>query len=235
MHVLACVFSSWRVFRCWLLVCDLEFWRQDGKQIFSTMDKLKGGSDARTHQTIERKASMRLVSRDEVELKKMNKHDACFDLEIDCNVEGDIRVVLYDHDTMPPRDEVACFLWFHTGFVAQSTMVFEKHEIDMAWSDKKCKVFDTGFKMEFYFEHVPTEQETFEQKASSALSQMRRQHSVAGNSSEQLLGSWHAMPTPNPRTLERAAKYRGGGNNTSMRQTFSIVIDEDLTDCNALE
>lgn len=185
-------------------------------------------------QALERRAS-KLMSSSEVELKKMNKDDEFFDIEIDCHVEGDIRVVLYDQDLMPPRDEIACFLWFHTGFLTQSPTRFEKQEIDMAWSDKKCKVFETGFKMEFYFEQVPTEQQTFGQNASSALSQMRRHHSIETNSMDHLLGSWHAMPTPNPRTLERAAKYRGGGNNTSMRQTFSIVIDEDLTDCMSLE
>lgn len=169
-------------------------------------------------------------------MKKMNKDDAFFDLEIDVNVEGDIRVVLYDHDNMPPREEVACFLWFHTGFVTTSPQVFEKYEIDMAWSDKKCKVFDKDFKMEFHFEEVPSELETFQNvEKTSALSRMRRQQTIEANSKAHLLGLWHSMPTPNPRTLERAAKYRGGGNNTSVRQSFSIVIDDGLIEGNTLE
>ena len=73
---------------------------------------------------------------------------------------GDIRLVLYDHDTMPPRDEVACFLWFHTGFVTTRSTVFEKEEIDMAWSDRRCKVFNSDFRIELIFEDVPNPNST---------------------------------------------------------------------------
>ena len=44
---------------------------------------------------------------------------------------GDIRLTLYDHDAKPPQDEVACFLCFHTGFVAQAETVFAKDAIDI--------------------------------------------------------------------------------------------------------
>jgi hypothetical protein len=208
---------------------------QDGKQIFSYIEKLRmdKAKKADPHQRFS-PSRLPKARPEEVELKKMQKDEAFFDLEIDVNVEGDIRVVLYDHDNMPPREEVACFLWFHTGFVTTSPLVFEKYEIDMAWSDKKCKVFDQDFKMEFYFEEVPTEVETFEKKT-SALSQLRRQHTLERESKAHLLGLWHSMPTPNPRTLERAAKYRGGVNSTNKRESFSIVIDDGLIEGNTLE
>ena len=47
-------------------------------------------------------------------------------------------MVLYDQDLI--RDEVACFFWFHTGFITQESTIFEKASIDMACSDSKCKV-----------------------------------------------------------------------------------------------
>ena len=56
---------------------------------------------------------------------------ATFDFDVGCDVVGDIRLTLYDHDAKPPQDEVACFLCFHTGFVAQAETVFAKDAIDI--------------------------------------------------------------------------------------------------------
>lgn len=36
---------------------------------------------------------------------------------------GDVRITFYDHDLMPPRDELVFFFWFHTAFVQGNKLV----------------------------------------------------------------------------------------------------------------
>ena len=63
----------------------------------------------------------------------MKKDDEFFDFEMDLELSGDVRVFVYDYDNMPPRNELVCFLWFHTGFIFNDVTVFEKNDIDIAW------------------------------------------------------------------------------------------------------
>ena len=142
----------------------------------------------------------------------MRKGEALREFDVNIDVTGDIRIVLYDQDAM--RDEVACFLWFHTAFISQKTTTFTKDQIDMACHDPKCKVFDAAFKLEFVFEDVPSEKE----RHSSVDAPKRPGYS---------LGPWTSMPTPDQRILELNAKYRNGGlGYTTTRATYTIKVED---------
>ena len=151
---------------------------------------------------------------------RMKKDQDFYDFQVDLDVAGDVRVILYDRDRMPPRDQMVCFLWFHTGFISETVTTFEKDSIDMAWSDKKCKVFENGFKLQFVFADVPNELHA-SGKSSIFAGQMNQGYES---------GAWRKMPTPNQRTIERTAKYCGGGAlscSTTLRETFTVRIDDD--------
>jgi hypothetical protein len=45
-----------------------------------------------------------------------------------------------------------------------------------------------------------------------------------------ILGAWRSMPTPNARTLERAAKYRGGQDATTFGHKFTLLVNNETED-----
>ncbi len=55
---------------------------------------------------------------DKFPIRKKKDQDF-YDFQVDLDVAGDVRVILYDRDRMPPRDQMVCFLWFHTGFISE--------------------------------------------------------------------------------------------------------------------
>jgi hypothetical protein len=69
-----------------------------------------------------------------------------------------VRVVLYDNDLLPPRDQLVCFFWFHTGFIEQPRVVLDKDHIDVACNDNRCRVFDPKFGIEVVFEECPIDE-----------------------------------------------------------------------------
>jgi hypothetical protein len=93
----------------------------------------------------------------------------------------------------------------------------------MAWSDKKCKVFESGFKLQIVVADVPNEHQ-FSGKSCIFAGQMKQSYEC---------GAWRKMPTPNQRTMERTAKYCGGGAlswSTTLRETFTVRIDDDASE-----
>ena len=163
----------------------------------------------------------------QIGVEKMRKDEAMREFDVDIDVAGDIRVVLYDRDLA--TDELTCFVWFHTGFIQETNTVFTKDQIDIAWADKKCKVFRGDFKLEFEFATVPSEQQIF--GSANKLSLVRD-----GN---YRLGTWCPIPTPSARTVERTMRYLGGGyvdGATIKGQSFTVKIEGDLEeDQNSLE
>jgi len=188
---------------------------QSGKRVFSSLENPGPDHNASSQRggPSSRALTSSLASLTPLNMKKTDKFR---DFEVNMDLTGDVRLVLYDNDTMPPRDELTCFMWFHTGFITSASTVFEKEAIDMAWSDRKCKVFDADFKIEFIFDGVPDQKTTF------GLSPSR----LHPTSSKNMLGTWKIMPTPNLRTLERTKKYKGGNiQETTFRENFSIKIE----------
>ena len=94
---------------------------EDGQEVFNT---LRDGRDG-------------LLS------ARAEDRDAAFD--VDVQLAGDVRISLYHRDPLAKRDELCCFVCFHTGFVAADREVFPKEAVDVAASDARCKVFSQGF------------------------------------------------------------------------------------------
>ena len=128
--------------------CDPWLTIEQGRQqVFSTRDphardtepcafpNASGDSTVPPH--VSKAQSIRAGSKNKLGVipENMKKDEAVKDFEIEDGVDlcGDIRVVLYDYDNFPPRNELCCFLWFHTGFISQDVTIFEKDEIDIAW------------------------------------------------------------------------------------------------------
>jgi len=76
---------------------------------------------------------------------------------IECNVpvQGDIKIELWDHDSVS-ADERMCWFWLNTSFVRKPSIVFHKSEIDRAHKDKQCKEFSADFFCEVFFSGDPT-------------------------------------------------------------------------------
>ena len=207
-----------------------------GKLIFSSIDSNKASSTSRKHVQCEESAAS---SKRNLDLRAtiMERQQEFRDFKVDLSLEGDIRVVLYDQHKVTHRNELMCFLWFHTGFITEERTVFDKCDVDIAWSDSKCKVFDPQFRLEFIFTEVPAERFTFHRTSmdfSRAMSVMKRSSSMVIRH-KAMLGAWQSIPAPNARTLERSAKYRGGrGSTTTYGEIFSIHIDADDEDGDGL-
>jgi hypothetical protein len=106
----------------WISILQGGSQEQGGSVIYTSLNGPVGSSDdpiirgqsIRDERFVNGRGSLSAV------LVHMKRNDKYRDFNIDMDVIGDIRVFLYDHDTSPPRDEVCCFLWFHTGLIAHS-------------------------------------------------------------------------------------------------------------------
>ena len=87
-----------------------------GKLIFSSIDSNKASSTSRKHVQREESAAS---SKRNLDLRAtiMERQQEFRDFKVDLSLEGDIRVVLYDQHKVTHRNELMCFLWFHTGFI----------------------------------------------------------------------------------------------------------------------
>lgn len=139
--------------------------QQGGKRIFSSKDAAEVvGNGGRASATV----------------SHMKQEDESLDFEVNRDLQGDIRLMLYDQDIM--TDAIACFLWFHTGFITEQTTEFVKSEIDMAAADHKCKVFSANFKIILHFADVPPSHEDIMKKRSeSRLSANEPKINAAGH------------------------------------------------------
>ena len=115
---------------------------QSYRQVFSSRDPPKDTSAGPSYKAKARQRTLSAKDRSsstgsrrtmEVIPPNMKKDDEFFDFEMDLELSGDVRVFVYDYDNMPPRNELVCFLWFHTGFIFNDVTVFEKSAIDIAW------------------------------------------------------------------------------------------------------
>ena len=73
--------------------------------------------------------------------------------EFDVLVKGDVKLIFYDRDQYGSDDKMF-HLWFHTAFVEENYLMFEKVVIDKACKDKNHRTFDEGFKVEIFLHRV---------------------------------------------------------------------------------
>ena len=77
--------------------------------------------------------------------------------EFDLRVRGDVKIVLYDYDTVGGNDKMAHF-WFNTGFVTNNYLLLHKEVVDRANKDKHNKEFDADFKVEVFLDELSGEE-----------------------------------------------------------------------------
>ena len=77
--------------------------------------------------------------------------------EYDVRVRGDVKIVLYDYDTVGGNDKMAHF-WFNTGFVTNNYLLLHKEVVDRACKDKHNKEFDADFKVEVFLDELTGEE-----------------------------------------------------------------------------
>ena len=82
-------------------------------------------------------------------------------VDLDCSahnllVRGDVKLIFYDKDRYNADDKMM-HVWFHTGFIENNYLCFEKSVIDKACKDKEHKKFDANFKLEIFLHRVDTE------------------------------------------------------------------------------
>ena len=78
-------------------------------------------------------------------------------VDLDCSqhrlyVSGDIKLEFFDKDQY--TTDKMFHIWFHTGFIENNYLCFEKSVIDRACKDKENKVFDPNFKVEIFLHKV---------------------------------------------------------------------------------
>jgi phosphatidylinositol-3,4,5-trisphosphate 3-phosphatase/dual-specificity protein phosphatase PTEN len=71
-------------------------------------------------------------------------------------VRGDTKLVFYDKDKYN-ADGKMFQIWFHTAFVENNYLCFEKSVIDKACKDKDNKLFDPNFKVEIFLHKIEDE------------------------------------------------------------------------------
>ena len=91
------------------------------------------------------------------------------------------------------------------------SLKLRKHKIDMAWSDKRCRVFDKNFEMEFCFEKAPSDKQAFELEGLKGTLAARNfsKNAASCNFPSSQLGVWKPFPTANLRTRERTSRQKG--------------------------
>ena len=89
------------------------------------------------------------------QVRHFKKDDRFVDL--DCSnhnllVSGDIKVLFHDKDQY--SSDKMFHVWFHTAFIENNYLCFEKSVIDKACKDKENKTFDANFKLEIFLHRV---------------------------------------------------------------------------------
>jgi hypothetical protein len=90
-------------------------------------------------------------------IKKFYPRDGAVDLDLsgfDVFLDGDVNLIFYDYDTYSQSDKMF-ELSFHTAFVENNYLAFEKGVLDGAIKDKKNLKFSASFKAELFMERVP--------------------------------------------------------------------------------
>ena len=101
----------------------------------------------------------RSVFNQQKKMKKIKKFypsdgNVLLDLEeFDVLVKGDVKLIFYDRDQYGSDDKMF-HLWFHTAFVEENYLMFEKVVVDKACKDKNHRTFDEGFKVEIFLHRV---------------------------------------------------------------------------------
>jgi len=92
------------------------------------------------------------------------KKEAFVDLDVSTHnlrVRGNVKILFYDYDAMG-RDDKMFHCWFHTGYIQNNYLCFQKSVLDSACKDKKNKHFRPGFKMEIFLHVVEGDAKEFE-------------------------------------------------------------------------
>lgn len=104
-------------------------------------------------------ANKRCVYNYKKHVKKIRhfKKDERF-VDLDCSgdnllVCGDVKLQFYDKDRYNADDKMF-HVWFHTGFIENNYLCFEKSVLDKACKDKDNKKFDPNFKLEVFLHRV---------------------------------------------------------------------------------
>jgi phosphatidylinositol-3,4,5-trisphosphate 3-phosphatase/dual-specificity protein phosphatase PTEN len=90
-------------------------------------------------------------------IKKFYPRDGAVDLDmsaLDVFLNGDVNLIFFDYDTYSQSDKMF-ELSFHTAFVENNYLAFEKGMLDGAIKDKKNLKFSVSFKVELFMERVP--------------------------------------------------------------------------------
>uniref|UniRef100_A0A7S2W5I8 Phosphatidylinositol-3,4,5-trisphosphate 3-phosphatase n=1 Tax=Mucochytrium quahogii TaxID=96639 RepID=A0A7S2W5I8_9STRA len=79
-------------------------------------------------------------------------------VDLDCSmhnllVTGDVKIQFFDKDRYA-QSEKMFQVWFHTAFIENNYLCFEKSVIDKACKDKENKRFDANFKLEIFLHKV---------------------------------------------------------------------------------
>jgi hypothetical protein len=79
-------------------------------------------------------------------------------VDLDCSgdnllVCGDVKLQFFDKDRYNADDKMF-HVWFHTGFIENNYLCFEKSVLDKACKDKDNKKFDPNFKLEVFLHRV---------------------------------------------------------------------------------
>lgn len=85
-------------------------------------------------------------------LKKKKDTELLVELDTPVTITNDVKVEFF-HRVSKSKHKLMCYVWFNTYFV-EDKMIAEKHTIDKAAGDKKCKHFPKDFRLEFMFEPV---------------------------------------------------------------------------------
>ena len=75
---------------------------------------------------------------------------APLDLSRGAYVRGDVKLELYS------KEKQALRCWFHTAFIEGGQLVLSKADIDGPHKDRKCKHFESTFRLSIYFDMAPT-------------------------------------------------------------------------------
>eukprot|EP00291_Cryptomonas_curvata_P017130 CAMPEP_0172171826 /NCGR_PEP_ID=MMETSP1050-20130122/12107_1 /TAXON_ID=233186 /ORGANISM="Cryptomonas curvata, Strain CCAP979/52" /LENGTH=1269 /DNA_ID=CAMNT_0012843299 /DNA_START=441 /DNA_END=4250 /DNA_ORIENTATION=- len=130
---------------------------------------------------------------------KVTHGDHGLGFELDVPVAGDVRISFYNRDPDLKRDELCCFVCFHTGFVAADREVFAKDAVDIAASDTQCKVFGKNFAIAVEFGGATASN-------GGNLTPQAGPYAVQRKPS---LGKFRRIVRPSQRVIDDAARMRG--------------------------
>lgn len=92
------------------------------------------------------------------------KKERFVDLDVSTHnlrVRNNVKLLFFDQDAMSADDKMF-HVWFHTGYIENNYLCFQKSVLDKACKDKKNRHFRPGFKLEIFLHKVEGDAKEFE-------------------------------------------------------------------------